>query len=263
MRVMIITVAGMSTRFAASLKSKNIQDDYPVIKCLYNEENMRQSLLYRLLQKTSCIDKYIIVGGYGFDELERTLDCDEFDKYRNKILLVKNENYKEYGSGYSLYIGLKEALKLDFDEIIFAEGDLFFDELSFARIEAEKNNVLTICHEPILASKAVALYVNAQGNINYIYDTEHDCLQIKEPFVGIYNSGQVWKFYDSTYVRTCFDELDEKQWHGTNLAYIQKYFGSLSKDKYSIIDFKEWVNCNTIEDWKEAQKNEDITRKTS
>ena len=211
-----------------------------------------------MLHKAHGIDKFIIVGGYGFDELSSIIDS-EFINFRERIILVNNKKYEEYGSGFSLYKGLERATALDFDDIIFAEGDLYFDDGSFEEIESTSNNVLTTCNEPISAEKAVALYTDENGFVNYIYDTEHGSFEIDKPFVGIFNSGQVWKFYDANRVRECFDKLQENEWQGTNLAYIQKYFGDLSTEEYRIVNFKEWVNCNTIDDWKGIQDDESNT----
>ena len=50
-----------------------------------------------------------------------------FEKFSNKILMVENPYYKRYGSGYSLYLGLQKAFETGADEIVFAEGDLYFN----------------------------------------------------------------------------------------------------------------------------------------
>ena len=59
MKVLIITVAGMSTRFSRSVGK-------PVIKCLYHNKSLKDSLLYILLERSREFDYFIIVGGYRY-----------------------------------------------------------------------------------------------------------------------------------------------------------------------------------------------------
>ena len=56
MKVLIITVAGMSTRFSQSVGA-------PCLKCLYHEGRAKDSLLYRMLHQDGKFDRYVIVGG--------------------------------------------------------------------------------------------------------------------------------------------------------------------------------------------------------
>ncbi|MCR4891549.1 MAG: hypothetical protein K5989_05150 [Lachnospiraceae bacterium] len=252
MRLLIVTVAGIARRFNASVDSKK-----KIIKCLYNEGNMKRSLLYRLFHNFPDMDKYIIVGGYEFGELKKTLDRENcFEEYRERMTLVNNEDYEKYGSGYSLYKGLEEALKYDAHEIIFAEGDLYVDRESCERISKAGKNILTVNNDPILASKAVALYMDTQGRVHYIYDTEHGTLQINQPFTAIFNSGQIWKFVDGDRVRRVFNKLSESRWQNTNLEYIQEYFGELSGHEYEVVPFCNWINCNTIDDYRKISELE-------
>ena len=44
-------------------------------------------------------------------------------------------------------------------------------------------SVVTVNRNPILADKSVALYFDIAGEIRYIYDTGHNELLIKEPFL--------------------------------------------------------------------------------
>ena len=85
--------------------------------------------------------------------------------------------------------------------------------------------------------------------IHYVYDTSHSMLQINEPFLGIFNSGQIWKFSDSDIMRKTFYELTEEEWQGTNLVYVERYFKKV--ENRDIITFKEWINCNTVEDFRQ------------
>ena len=75
-------------------------------------------------------------------------------------------------------------------------------------------------------------------------------MEIDRPFLSIYNSGQIWKFSDSDRVRKSFDGIDEKTWRGTNLVFIQKYFGERDKDEYEMAQFNTWLNCNTVDDFR-------------
>ena len=94
MKALIITVAGTATRF-----NKDTSRD--TLKCLYFQENPRYSLLYQILDKARSLDKYIIVGGYLFEELSAFINCN-LQEFKDKIELVYNSHYEDYGSGYSL-----------------------------------------------------------------------------------------------------------------------------------------------------------------
>lgn len=243
MKTLIVTVAGCSSRFNKELEK-------PTLKSLYNTENYKNSLIYQILDKAHDIDEFVIVGGYLFNELEEFIN-DKLAIFKNKITLVNNKKYRLLGSGYSLILGIK-ACKNSTEEILFVEGDLAFDEVSFEQVIRSPKNVLTVNHELITARKSVLLYVNTQGKLNYLYDTSHDCLQIKEPFTAIYNSAQIWKFINPTRLREIIKHFSEKQIKGTNLEIIQGYFGELSADHYDIIAFKKWFNCNTVDDYRQA-----------
>lgn len=245
MRVLIITVAGMSERFSKSLGKK-------CLKCIYYPNNMKESLLYRMIRQADGIDKYIIVGGFMYDQLEIAIG-QNFADCIDKIILVKNEKFQEYGSGYSLYIGLQKALELDFDEIIFAEGDLFVDTNSFQKVIASARDVITCNQDAILADKAVAFYYDERHEIHYIYDTDHHAFQIQGPFFGIFNSGQIWKFVQPDRVKDIYAGIKE-EWKGTNLVFIQRYFQGLGQEEYSMIQFEKWINCNTLADFQQIAK---------
>lgn len=243
MRLLIITAAGMSERFSRSLGEK-------CLKCIYYINTIKESLLYRMVQQAPMFDKYIIVGGFMYDQLENVIRQD-FADFLDKIILVRNDKFQEYGSGYSLYKGLQRAMELDFDEIVFAEGDLFIDANSFHKVVNATQDVITCNKEAIMADKAVAFYYDEQYKIHYIYDTEHHAFQIKGPFLGIFNSGQVWKFRQKERVRAVYAAIKE-EWKGTNLVFIQRYFQGLSQKDYNIVQFEEWINCNTIADFEKT-----------
>ena len=99
MKALIMTVAGTATRF-----NKDTSRD--TLKCLYFQENSRYSLLYQILDKARSLDKYIIVGGYLFEELSAFINCN-LQEFKDKIELVYNSHYEDYGSGYSLIKGIE------------------------------------------------------------------------------------------------------------------------------------------------------------
>lgn len=242
LKVLLVTVAGTSSRFSESV-------GYPCLKCLYHEGNIEESLLYRMLHMRNDFDCYVIVGGFRFEELEAALAA-HFQDLGKRMILVKNEHYADYGSGYSLYVGLEKIRQMDTTEVVFAEGDLFVDEDSFGKVCDCRNNVITCSKEPVLAEKSVALYFDTNHGIHYIYDTAHGVLEIREPFLGIFNSGQIWKFADMSRLWDAFDAIDEKGWQETNLVLIRQYFGELNRGAYEAVTFEEWVNCNTVMDYR-------------
>lgn len=241
MKILVITVAGMSTRFSESVGRD-------VIKCIYYEKYFSESLLYKLIHQPVDFDKYIIVGGYRYQELAEVIK-EHFQELEEKIELVENPQYAKFGSGFSLYCGLKKALEYHVSEIVFAEGDLFIDSSSYVRVCQNLQNVVTYNTEPILANTAVAFYYSVDRRLRYIYDTGHAALEIKEPFLAIYNSGQIWKFSEIDKVRAVLERLHPAEWEGTNLIFIEEYFNSVSRDSISFIRFNDWINCNTISDF--------------
>ncbi len=243
--VAIITVAGTSTRFR-----KSINKD--CLKCIYTESSPEDALIMRQLSMCKDFDKIIIVGGYKFEELKAFINAN-IDQLLDKIILVENSHYEDLGSGYSLICGILEAEKINANTITFLEGDLFLDSISFDKIKNSKKNVITTNNDPIEAKKAVAFYSDAQGFIHYKYDTSHELLSINEPFLGIYNSGQVWKFTDTHKLFDLTKKLTQDEISGTNLVLVQKYFGNLNNEQYEIINFNNWINCNTVEDYRKAE----------
>ena len=241
MKILIITVAGMSSRF-----SRSVGKD--VIKCLYNEDSFSNSLIYRMLCQPNKFDIYIIVGGYRYSELESAIN-EHFHDITDRIVMVENKYYEKYGSGYSLHCGMKEAMNYCFDEIVFAEGDLFVDTSSFSKVCCSVRNVVTCNNEPILADKSVAYYVDLSGKLHYIYDTSHHALEINEPFLAIYNSGQIWKFSDKDKICEVYNNMRPADWEGTNLVFVEKYFNSIISDDLETVRFDTWINCNTVDDY--------------
>lgn len=241
MKALIVTVAGTATRF-------NRDTDKETLKCLYYETSPCYSLLYQILDKAREIDQIIIVGGYLYDKLI-TFTEKYLKEFQNQIRLVYNPYYKEYGSGYSLIKGI-EQLPDNVDEIIFVEGDLFFDTTSFSIVKTSSNDVITVNREFITSQKAVALYIDETNVVHYVYDTNHSLLSIPVPIKAIYNSGQIWKFISIDKLQSVIRALSQKQVRGTNLEIIQGYFGNMFINDINIIPINIWFNCNTVADYK-------------
>lgn len=246
MKSLIITVAGMSSRF-----NRDTKED--VLKCLYHEGNAEFSLLSQQVRKVyGLVDEIIVVGGYKYENLVAFIR-QELNDVNPKMKCIFNDHYHDYGSGYSLLKGI-EFVSADADEIIFIEGDLFFNTESVGKIINSVKDVISVNDEPIKSNKAVALYFDAEYHPHYIYDTSHSYLEIHEPFTAIYNSGQMWKFKNPIRVREICQFLTLEQEQGTNLEIIQKYFGSIPECQLDIVRVKDWYNCNTVADYQEAIK---------
>ena len=65
----------------------------------------------------------------------------------------------------------------------------------------------------------------------------------------------MWKFANAARVKEILGELSQEQIEGTNLEIIQKYFGELEGNQYDTITIKNWFNCNTVMDYRDACKN--------
>ncbi len=255
MKVLVITAAGISSRFSRSV-------GYECLKCLYYEDRAENAILYRLISSNiDCCDKVVIVGGFQYDILSKTFEewfqLSEGGTLGKKLFLVKNEHYADYGSGYSLLSGFNQAFEAGADEILFAEGDLYVNPVSFPSIWESKKDVVTENREPILASKAVVFYSDQKGYIHYLYDTSHGALEIREPFTAVRNSGQIWKFKDIPRLRKICGGLSDEEKRGTNLVLIQKYFDGRTEEEYERILLPEWINCNTVWDYRLIKKMEE------
>ena len=131
MKLAIITVAGISSRF-----NKDIPEDEKILKCIYYENDPKNTLLYQMATKLEEYEKIVVVGGYKYSDLEDYISAVLPEGLSQKILLVYNDHYDDLSSGYSLYLGIKEALEnfSDIDEILFVEGDLDIDKEETAKI---------------------------------------------------------------------------------------------------------------------------------
>lgn len=246
MKSLIITVAGTARRF-------NEDTEEETLKCLYYKERPAYSLLSQILEKAAAFDEFIIVGGFLFDKLQQFIAC-HLGRYASRIRLIYNPEYSTYGSGYSLFLGIR-AVSPNASEIVFVEGDLYYDAPDFEQVVASPKDVLTINHEPIKANKAVVFYERPDGKVRYLYDISHRHLQIDEPFLAIYNSAQIWKFTHLSKLRDMIGNLSQEQLAGTNLEIIQAYFGVLDKAAYDIVPFDTWHNCNTVADYNQVFSN--------
>lgn len=244
MKSLIITVAGMSSRF-----NKDTKED--VLKCLYYEDTPAKSLLNLQVHKVyDHVDEIVVVGGYKYEDLKQFIR-EQMKDVNHKMKLVYNDHYHDYGSGYSLLKGIEVVSDIA-DEITFIEGDLFFDAESVEKIIKSPKDVISVNNDPILSNKAVALYFDANNYPHYIYDTSHSCLEIREPFTAIFNSGQMWKFRNPSRVKEICQFLTPEQEQGTNLEIIQKYFGAYKMSQLEIVSVSLWYNCNTVFDYRDS-----------
>lgn len=248
LKIVIIGVAGVSSRF-----NKDIPEEDKILKCLYFEEKPQNTLIYRMLEKVGYADRIIVVGGYKYDDLVDYINNNVSKDLQNKIITVYNDHFSDLSSGYSLYLGIKEALDnfTDIDEVLFVEGDLDIDTESFNKVVYCDKNVLTFNHEPIFSNKAVVLYQDENDEYHYLFNSDHGLLSLDEPFKAIFNSGQTWKFTDMNLLKIANDNFYENLIEDTNLGIIQKYFDLVeNNDEIEIIGLKHWVNCNTRDDYK-------------
>ena len=121
----IITLAGSSSRFSKSV-------GYDCHKSIYHDKNDDWTILSHHLNllSQSSFDDIIIIGGYKYEEIEKYIN----DNFSNlPIHLYNNIHYFDYGSCYSLVLGI-EQLNENTDNVVFIEGDLIFDTEQFNKI---------------------------------------------------------------------------------------------------------------------------------
>ena len=245
MKVLVITVAGSSTRFSRSIGSD-------CLKCIYTEDGPEDTLLFRLLSMNDGYDRFVIVGGHRYGDLVQFID-QHLGGFKDRISLVKNERYADYGSGYSLLLGLEEAMKFNPDEVTFEEGDLVLSKDDLDRVFASKNDVITYNLRTIRSDESVVFYFDGNNRPKYVYDTNHKLLKIDEPFKSIYNSGQVWKFRDMGKLKKIIENIDENGKKDTNLIFINAYFNAISGADIELIPLYKWFNCNTVSDYRTSR----------
>ena len=241
MKVAIITVAGISSRF-----NEGLPENKKELKAIYTEDNVKNTLLYHLLQKCVFADRIIIVGGYKFDCLRAY--CGKLEPIiSDKVNLEFNKHYENLASGYSLFLGIQESFKHCPGEILFVEGDLDIDSKSFDKIVKSPKSVLSYTFEPIYANKAVVLYKDDRNRYYYAFNSSHGLLSIESAFSCILNSGQIWKFTEMEALRQANERFYKETKDGTNLRIIQNYLDS--GIEVDLIGIERWTNCNTKEDY--------------
>lgn len=246
MKVVIITIAGVSSRFNEGISEENKRH-----KIIYYEKNKEHTLLYHMLTKCLFADKIILVCGYKHNEIR--IYCEDLpQEMKDKIVTVYNKHYSDLGSGYSLYLGIKAVEEMfdNISEILFVEGDLDVDMDSFSNVIFSKKNVLTYCSEPIYANKAVILYKDANNHYRYAFNSEHGLLRIGDAFSLLLNSGQIWKFMDLGKLVCAANRFSTDGVNGTNLCIIQNYIEFCNSEDFELISLKRWTNCNTREDYR-------------
>lgn len=246
MRAAIITIAGISSRF-----NEGIPEEEKKHKIIYSEGNKRDTLLFHLLAKCSYADKIILVGGSRYEDVKEYCDCLPAEM-QDRIVLTYNSHYSDLGSGYSLYLGLKELSERfsNVKDVLFVEGDLDIDKESFDRVVEADRDVLTYCYEPIYANKAVVLYKDDKDRFRYAFNSSHGMLTVSSPFSCILNSGQMWKFTDTELLYTANKKFFSEEKEETNLKIIQNYIDLRGSDKFELIGLNRWTNCNTRQDYR-------------
>lgn len=245
MKTAVITVAGISSRF-----NEGVPEKERVLKAIYHEGDARETLLYHLLRKCVFADRIVVVGGYRFAELETYVCSVPEEALRRKLRLVENPHYSDLNSGYSLYLGLREALTEEPEEILFVEGDLDIDAASFEAVIRAEKTVLSYNYEPIRANKAVVLYADGEGRYHYAFNSSHGLLKIEDAFAAILNSGQLWKFHRPELLAGANERFGRETPDGTNLRIIQNYLDCLPAGEVELIGLDRWTNCNTREDYR-------------
>lgn len=243
-RSVIITIAGTSSRF-----SKSTGND--IHKAIYSDDGSNWTTLSHQLNLVKDIsDEIIVVTGHQHEKITEYLDKNFSDL---PIKVVYNEHYFDYGSGYSLILGI-EAVNDRADELVFLEGDLIFDTPAFNKIVGVHKDVITSNNLLIDARTAVIFYINDNKRIKYLYDTTHSILKVDEPFLIMGNSGQVWKFTDVKRLKNNLQKYGVEEYKGTNLIPINDYYKETDFNNLEVVTFKEWFNCNTIDDYKKMKE---------
>ncbi len=246
MKTAIITIAGLSSRF-----NQGLTQNMHRLKAIYYENDPKDTLLYHMLARLSSADSIILVAGYKAEDLNEYVNEYVPSEMRDRITIVYNDHYEDWASGYSLYLGIKEALKCMPDTLIFAEGDLDVDDDEFKKVLDADGNVITCNHEIIRSKKAVIGYCDADSVYKYAFNASHGLVSIDEPFSMLFNSGQIWKFNDMSLLSKVNDEFESRKEDGTNLLIVGGYFKRKKYDDIELIALDRWVNCNTRDDYRE------------
>lgn len=219
-------------------------------KAIYPNKGPQNTILaYQLMLAQDVADEIIVVTGYKHEDIECYLK-----RYFSHLPLkiVYNEHYADYGSNYSLILGIQTADERA-DELIFLEGDLVFDAIAFRQIVRARKNVITSNKSLIDASKSVVFYVNDKKQITYLYDPSHHLLKVDEPFLVMGNSGQVWKFTNVKKLKNNLKHYEMKDYKATNLVLINDYYKDINYENIEMVTFDKWFNCNTVQDFEEIK----------
>ena len=246
MKAAIITIAGLSSRFNQGLPEESHR-----LKAIYHEGSPKDTLLNHMLTRLDGMDRIVLVAGYKADELKEYLDAELSPEMKEKVSVVYNDHYEDWASGYSLYLGVKEALKYGPDTVVFAEGDLDVDDGEFRKVLDSPSSVITCNHEIIRSRKAVIGYVSADDVYKYAFSASHGLVSVDEPFSLLFNSGQIWKFTDMDLLKDANDAFEKDKEAGTNLLIVGGYFAKKRYEDVELVDFSRWVNCNTRDDYRE------------
>lgn len=245
-RTAIVTLAGTSSRFSASVGCE-------CHKSLYRETPVDKSILdFQLdLLRRNRFEHVVLVGGYRFDEVQEHVQgqCSGID-----ITLVYNEHYADWGSCQSLCLGI-DAIPGGTDTVAFLEGDLLFDETTFSEMVSSGCDAITAAPGIIDARTSVAFCISTSGHLGYFYDPSHVALHGIPPFVQLGNSGQVWQFADVSRLKDCSNRCSIPNRKGTNLIPIQDYFSGRGTSALRVFSFQTWFNCNTIADYRAMKTN--------
>ena len=246
MKALIITAAGMSSRFSKSVGA-------PTLKAIYHEGDASKTIIYRLVDlMADSFDLILLVSGYQADAMHDYLVENIEPLVLEKIIEIRNPHFEDRGSGWSLYLALEQLIGRDVDYVLFSEGDLVLDAPTLDRLCACEEDVITVSPDPVEASKSVALYFDLEQHPHYLYDTSHGALRVDEPFTAIYSSGQVWGFADVPKLLEMTRAMTEEQHSKTNLMVVNGYFEACPADSLRIEKFSTWINCNTVQDYRRA-----------
>ena len=246
MKALVVTAAGMSSRFSQSVNA-------PTLKAIYHEGDPSKTIVNRLLSSMAgSFDLIVLVSGYKANEMHDYLVEHIEPSVLAKTIEVQNPHFEDRGSGWSLYLALRELVGRDVDYVLFSEGDLVLDGETLGKLCACHEDVITVSPDPVEASKSVALYFDLEGRPHYLYDTSHGTLRIDEPFTAVYSSGQVWGFADVPKLFDVVGSLSEEQHSKTNLMVVNGYYETCQLGALKVEKFATWINCNTVHDYRRA-----------
>jgi choline kinase len=168
----------------------------------------------------------------------------------DRIRIVRNSLFSSHGTCESLACAIRSVQSMSLDSLVYIEGDLYFDEPTLAGIAQSNYNVITANTEIIRADTSVIFSIDEHDCLHYAYDVNHRSLSLDTSFKVLGNSGQAWKFASFNKLVEVVEELNARELEGTNLIPITRYFNSIDVSTIRFAVFKEWVNCNTVADYR-------------